>query len=103
DPWEDVLRNMPDQSAYRYFNDGMWHDGVRTIVYHEGGEDKVIAEHVLQYLLSIQPGNQTTQHAMRLAVTLKQLGWTRAKNGYVSIRQIGRVKGYYRTQGERPD
>ena len=103
DPWEDILRNMPAMSAYRYFSNGISHEGVRTIIYHERDEEKVVASHLLQYVLGIQPGDQTTQHTMRLSLVMKKLGWNRNTNGYLSITNIGRVKGYYRTRGERPE
>jgi hypothetical protein len=75
--------------------DDVWHEGVRTIVHHDGGEDKVISSHVLEYVLNIQPGNQTTLHTTRLSTVMKKLGWERASNGYVSITGLGRVKGYF--------
>jgi predicted P-loop ATPase len=99
DPWEDVLRNMPDLTTYGYWKDGSHHEGTRTITYYDEHEEKVIGSHVLEYVLGIQPGNQTTQHTMRLSTVMKQLGWERAKNGYVSIDSLGRVKGYSRKRG----
>ncbi|WP_407174433.1 VapE domain-containing protein [Bradyrhizobium sp. STM 3562] len=96
DPWEDILRNMPDLTTYGYWKDGVRHEGTRTIIYDERDEEKVIASHVLEYVLGIQPGSQTTQHTMRFATVMKKLGWERAKNGYVSIPGIGREKGYFR-------
>jgi predicted P-loop ATPase len=96
DPWEDILRNMPALSTYGYWKDGARHEGTRTIIYHDRDEEKVIAAHVLEYVLGIQPGSQTTQHSMRLSTVMKKVGWERAKNGYLSIPGIGREKGYYR-------
>ena len=54
---------------------------------------------MLEYVLGIQPGSQTTQHSMRLSTVMKKLGWERAKNGYLTIPGIGREKGYYRKRG----
>jgi predicted P-loop ATPase len=99
DPWEDILRNMPALTTYGYWKDGSRHEGTRTIIYYDEHEEKVITSHVLEYVLGIQPGNQTTQHTMRLSTVMKKLGWERASNGYVSIPSIGRQKGYYRKRG----
>lgn len=99
DPWEDILRNMPDLTTYGYWKDGLRHEGTRTITYHDQHEEKVIGAHVLEYVLGIQPGSQTTQHTMRLSTVMKKLGWERPKNGYVSIPSIGRQKGYSRKCG----
>ena len=98
DPWEDILHPMPELTTYRYYRDGSWHEGTRTIIHGDDGadEEKVIAPHLLQYVLDIPPGNQRVDHTMRLSNVMKQIGWKRAKNGYVSIIGIGRVKGYYR-------
>ena len=35
DPWEDILRNMPEQTTYGYHKDGVWHEGVRTIIHRD--------------------------------------------------------------------
>jgi hypothetical protein len=96
DPWEDILRNMPELTTYGYWKDGVRHEGLRRIIHHDGDEDKVIASHLLEYVLGIQPGNQTTQHTMRLSTVMKNVGWQRPKNGYVSITGLGRMKGYFR-------
>jgi predicted P-loop ATPase len=96
DPWEDILRNMPQLTPYGYWKDGSRHEGTRTITHYDEHEEKVIGSHVLEYVLGIQPGNQTTQHTMRQSTVMKKLGWERAKNGYVSIPDIGRQKGYSR-------
>jgi predicted P-loop ATPase len=103
DPWEDILRNMPELVTYGYRKNGVWHEGTRTNIHHDGDEEKVVASHLLEYVLGIQPGNQTTQHPMRLSTVLKKLGWERAKNGYVSIPGIGREKGYYRKWKPKTD
>jgi predicted P-loop ATPase len=99
DPWEDILRNMPQLTTYSYWKDGSRHEGTRTIIYYDELEEKVIGSHVLEYVLGIQPGNQTTQHTMRLSTVMKKLGWERPKNGYVSVPSIGRQKGYSRKCG----
>jgi Virulence-associated protein E-like domain len=103
DPWEDILRNMPEMSAYRYFSDGVSHEGARTIIHHEGDEERVLSQELLTVVLNISPGNQRVEHLMRLSIVMKKLGWERNANGYVSITGIGRAKGYYRTRGERPE
>jgi predicted P-loop ATPase len=99
DPWEDVLSNMPQLTTYSNWKDGSRHEGTRTIIYYDDQEEKVIGSHVLEYVLGIQPGSQTTQHTMRLSTVMKRLGWERTKNGYVSIPSVGRQKGYARKCG----
>lgn len=96
DPWEDTLRNMPQMTTYGYWKDGSHHEGTRTIIHGDDDQDKVIASHVLEYVLGIQPGNQTTQHTMRLSTVMKKLKWERPKNGYVTIPGLDRQKGYWR-------
>ena len=44
---------------------------------------------------SKSPGTQRTEHGMRLSNVMKQLGWQRPSNGYVTI-DGKRVKGYFR-------
>ncbi|GAB9214368.1 hypothetical protein BDS110ZK18_42860 [Bradyrhizobium diazoefficiens] len=108
DPWEDVLRNMPDVARYSYRKDGAWHEGTRNIVHYArdedrqastkavlGDEQRVSSEELLTFVLNIAPGNQQTGHTMRLAAVMKRLGWSRHDNGYVTINGQ-RVKGYYR-------
>ena len=52
-------------------------------------------------LSAIAPiSHQTTVTAMRLSTVMKQLGWQRHKNGYVSIPNHDRVKGYFRALSE---
>jgi predicted P-loop ATPase len=96
DPWEDILRNMPEQTTYGYHKDGVWHEGVRTIIHRDADGDKVVAAHLLRYVLDVPVGSQTTQHTMRLSTVMKKVGWERANNGYVSITGLGRMKGYFR-------
>lgn len=114
DPWEDVLRNMPDVTRYSYRKDGAWHEGTRNIVHYArdedrqastkavlGDEQRVSSEELLTFVLNIAPGNQQTGHTMRLAAVMKRLGWSRNDNGYVSIKG-NRVKGYYRQKQTIP-
>jgi predicted P-loop ATPase len=95
DPWEDVLRDMKEMTTYRYHHDGVWHEGTRIIIHHEDKEERVSSEELLTFLLNIAPGNQRTEHAMRLATVMKRLGWQRHDNGYVTINGK-RMKGYFR-------
>ncbi|WP_051396961.1 virulence-associated E family protein [Bradyrhizobium elkanii] len=97
DPWEDILRDMKEMTTYRYYQDGAWHEGTRTIIHHEDKEERVSSEELLTVLLNIAPGNQRTEHTMRLATVMKRLGWQRHNNGYVTI--LGkRMKGYFRAK-----
>ncbi|MGY3354716.1 hypothetical protein ACVWZK_001379 [Bradyrhizobium sp. GM0.4] len=40
DPWEDVLRNMPEMTTYSYWKDGKQHEGTRTIIHYARDEDR---------------------------------------------------------------
>lgn len=112
DPWEDVLRNMPEMTTYSYWKDGVQHEGTRTIIHYARDEDRhasgqavlrdqqrVSSVELLTFVLNIAPGNQQTGHTMRLAAVMKRLGWSRNDNGYVSIKG-NRVKGYYRQKSD---
>jgi predicted P-loop ATPase len=96
DPWEDILRDMKEMTTYRYYQDGVWHEGTRIIIHHEDKEERVSSEELLTVLLNIAPGNQRTEHTMRLATAMKRLGWQRHDNGYVTINGK-RMKGYFRS------
>lgn len=70
--------------------------GTVLVIYLIGDLETVSAATLLKHVLDIPIGNQTAATAMRLSTVMKQLGWQRHKNGYVSIPGYGRVKGYYR-------
>jgi predicted P-loop ATPase len=95
DPWENTLSRLQEIMPHRYYQDGLWHDGTRKIIYQEGDQEKVRAGDVLRYVLDISPANQTVTHTMRLSSVMKKIGWARATNGYVTI-DADRVKGYFR-------
>lgn len=97
DPWEDVLRDMPEVAAVREFKDGYWREEKVQIIYRddEAGEDRVAAADLLEYLLKIPPGAQQTGHSMRLSAVMRKLGWDRPGNGNLTIGDK-RVKGYFR-------
>jgi Virulence-associated protein E/RepB DNA-primase from phage plasmid len=97
DPWEGLLENIP-----------MWWDTIEgydddhhpikkaVLVIHLVDEQEVVsAATILKHLLEIPIGHQTPATTMRLSTVMKQLGWQRHKNGYVSISRE-RVKGYFR-------
>jgi predicted P-loop ATPase len=99
DPWEDLLRDMPESvtvvvrlatAGYQEFKE----KDVR-IVHREGDEDKVAGAVLLEHVLKIAGGYQTTAHTMRLSTVMRKLGWERHNNGMVSIGG-DRVKGYFR-------
>ena len=95
DPWEDILGDMKEMTTYRRYQDGVWHEGTRIIVHHEGKEERVSSEELLTVFLNIAPGNLRTDHTMRLATVMKRLDWQRHDNGYVTINGK-RMKGYFR-------
>src|SRR6516164_8675900 len=97
DPWEDVLRDIPEVAVVREYKDGFWREKDEQII-HRGdgaGEDRVAAADILEYLLKIPPGTQQTGHSMRLYTVMRKLGWERPINGNVTIGGK-RVKGYFR-------
>jgi hypothetical protein len=73
-----------------------------VLIIHLAGDDTetVSAGSILKHVLDIPIGHQTAATAMRLSTVMKQLGWQRHKNGYVSIPGYGRAKGYYRHVSE---
>jgi predicted P-loop ATPase len=96
DPWEPILAMMPTWTVLREYKDGYHREKDIQIIYRHDGEDRVAAGDILQYILDVPVGQQRVDHAMRLSTVMKQLGWSRATNGYVSINGVGRVKGYFR-------
>jgi Virulence-associated protein E/RepB DNA-primase from phage plasmid len=97
DPWEGLLEHIP-----------MWWDTIEgydddhrpvkkaVLVIHLVDDQEVVsAATILKHLLEIPIGHQTPATTMRLSTVMKQLGWQRHKNGYVSINRE-RVKGYFR-------
>jgi predicted P-loop ATPase len=97
DPWEDVLRDMPEVVEHSYFKDGFWRVEEVRIIHRddEANEDRVAALDVLEYLLKISPGAQQTGQAMRLSAVMRKLGWERPLNGNLTVGGK-RVKGYLR-------
>jgi predicted P-loop ATPase len=102
DPWEDLLRDMPEIAKDRYFKDGYWRVEEVQIIHRdeEAGEDRVAAPDVLEHLLKIPPGTQQTGHSMRLSTVMRKLGWERPTNGNLTVGST-RVKGYFR-RSEQP-
>ena len=100
DPWEMILREIPQMTTYSYRKDGSWHEGTRTIIHYDRAnkQEKVIAPELLQYVLDISPGDQRVDHGMKLSTVMKRLGWDRNPNGYISV-DGNRVRGYFRLRG----
>ncbi len=65
-----------------------------------GRQELASAATLLKHVLDIPISHQTPAIAMRLSTVMKQLGWQRHKNGYVSIPNHDRVKGYFRVLSE---
>jgi predicted P-loop ATPase len=98
DPWEDALANIPvwGKEIQGYDNGRPVERAVQILYADEGMKrETVAAPSLLRHILDIPIAHQTPQISTRLSVVMKQLGWERAKNGYVSI-SGKRVKGYYR-------
>jgi virulence-associated protein E len=92
DPWEDVLGDLPE-----WISDGYGGSERLEIIHQDSPREVVSAAVLVEYVLKIPVAQQTTATAMRLSNVMKQLGWHRDKNGYVSIGGK-RVKGYWRWQ-----
>lgn len=100
DPWEDALRIVPEwvtvivrEVSGAGFQEYKERD-VR-IVHREDDEDRVAAADLLEHVLKILPGNQRTEHSMRLSAVMRKLGWDRPSNGNLTVGGK-RVKGYFR-------
>ena len=98
DPWETVLTEMPEMvEKKRSDQEADRHVVINThwIIHIIGDQERVASEAILTHVLEVPIAHQTTAHAMRLAHTMKALGWQRASNGKVTIggRQ---VRGYFR-------
>jgi hypothetical protein len=103
DPWEDKLEHLPKwwDTITGYDADHRPIKGVVKVIHlADDNQEFVAAETILKHVLEIQIGHQTTAIGMRLSTVMKQIGWLRHKNGYVSIPGYGRVKGYYRYLSE---
>jgi predicted P-loop ATPase len=88
DAWEDKLAQLPLVVKTD--------KGVSFGVVHRIDEqERVKTIDLLERVLIIQPAQQTTATAMRLATVMRVLGWKRPKNGYVKI-DGRRVSGYFR-------
>jgi len=73
DPWECALREIPDWVTIREYKDGFNREKDVQIIYLDDNEDKVTASDLLEHILKILPGNQTTVHSMRLSNVMKHL------------------------------
>jgi predicted P-loop ATPase len=104
DPWEETLAAIPKtitifvREADHFGNIILKEDDVRIIHEHDVDGFKaqeVAAPNLLEHVLKIAPGNQQVVHSMRLSTVMKQLGWKRTSNGYLTIGGK-RVRGYFR-------
>jgi hypothetical protein len=95
DPWEDVLRDMPEIIKNEYFKDGFWREKEVRIIHEDGDQLRVAAADILEYVLKIPAANVRQDQSMRLASVMRNLGWMRPHNGNVTIGSR-RVKGYFR-------
>ena len=89
DPWEDVLVNLPGFVIDK--------NGKQVTIIHRttDGRDMIKSADVLSHVLDVPPAQQTTWHGMRLANSLKQLGWQRNDSGRVQFGDQP-VRGYWR-------
>jgi hypothetical protein len=85
DAWEDILADLPVRTDEKSLG----------VVHQINGQERVAAVDLLDRMLQVARGQQTTTTAMRLATVMRVLGWKRSKNGYVTIGGR-RVTGYFR-------
>ena len=74
DPWEDILVNLPDtvNIQERYETRSL------KIVHRSGdGFERVASADVLEHVLGIPRGQQTSAHGQRLAKAMEHAGWGR--------------------------
>jgi predicted P-loop ATPase len=101
DPWEDLLRDMPENAENRYFKDGCWREEEVQIIHDDGEQHRVAAADILEYILKIPAANVRPEHTMRLSTVMRRLGWQRPNNGNVTIGGK-RVKGYFKRSQAHP-
>ena len=103
DPWEDILNNIPTYVDYDYLHhvhffyskigdeDATGYDQIRYLSKDKSREEVASAD-LLKHVLGIPTQHQTNVHGMRLAATMKRLGWEHGRF-YIGDKQ---VKGYHR-------
>lgn len=104
DPWEDVLREIPEYATQKYISDGKWAEReIPTLHYEYASRDEagfiqvatVASSDLLEHVLGVPIAQQTPTHTMRLSAVMQHLGWQRHGNGMVTINKK-RVSGYFR-------
>jgi hypothetical protein len=73
DLWEDLLRGMPDIVENRYWKDGFERIDDVQIIHHDGGQQRVAALDILEYVIGIKAANVRQEHSMRLSIVMKKL------------------------------
>ena len=79
DPWEDILRNIPETV------DGEWsktleqYDEVR-IIHRVDAEEQVTTNDLLRYVLKIPVGQLHHGHTIKLSPIMNRLGWVKSKD-----------------------
>jgi len=96
DPWEEILSKMP--AKLDIIGD--------DIIFEEADANgqtiqKVASIDVLTHVLRMEPGRLERRHFMQLADVMRHIGWQRSDNGYVNIKDRGRVMGYYRPKPKK--
>jgi predicted P-loop ATPase len=100
DPWEDVLAEIPREIDFDFFEFGHHASKEIKIIHryapdNDWTEERVASSDLLTYVLKVPIGQQETRHTMKLASTMKHLGWHRYSGGQVTINNK-QVKGYFR-------
>jgi len=108
DPWEDTLQEIPEIAEYNTFRDGQHATETITIIHRTAPNDletewRVSAADLLLYVLKVPTDRQTVQHSMKLAATMKNLGWERPLNGGKVTINDRQVRGYFKRFGHDDD
>ncbi len=91
DPWEAVLANLtPIKGKMSHWSH----------VYRDGWQDRIATADILEHVLFIPIREQNKQAQMRVAESMRALGWKRTTNGRVTIKGQ-RVMGYFRNVPRR--
>jgi hypothetical protein len=101
DPWEGILSNMGSEVTVKYHDKdtGAVVEKTVHITFNFGNEnppqERVAAAAIFEHVLHIPIERQTTQVTMRLSTVMKNCGWLRTRNGYLTIGGK-RVRGYFK-------
>jgi predicted P-loop ATPase len=96
DAWEYLLRDIGSVKVERRNPlTGQWEGCIVDIINVSAGREQVFAKDLLNDVLNVPKVQQDTRTSMRLAATMKTLGWQRNVSGMITI-DGERGYGYFR-------